>query len=237
MLIFYHLRAFLGKLYLVFTKPTQYIFQCFVMGWILCPGRKVITAIMRLGDFRGLKSHDRFHAFFSDTVWCLHKFFRVWATIVVSSFAQTGALYTCGDDTVHKKTGRKVAGAKFCRDAVRSTKSHVVHVWGLQIVLLCLILRPPWGGETLAIPINMRLYRKRIKDEGPTILDLMREMLRDLALWFPKRKVYFTSDGFYAPMAGDEIPFVELISRIRADAARRQSCVFLGNLTTESCGS
>lgn len=56
------------------------------------------------------------------------------------------------DDTTHKKSGRKVDGARVCRDAVRSTTSETGFCWALQYVPLCLACHPPWGGEPLAIP-------------------------------------------------------------------------------------
>jgi len=119
------------------------------------------------------------------------------------------------DDTVHKKTGRKVDGAKLCRDAVRSTGNRTVYVWGLQIVPLCLRVEPPWGGEPLALPINFRLYRKG----GPTLLDLVEEMVNEVARWFPGRQFYLVGDGFYAPLAGRAMTRTQVISRLRSDAA------------------
>ena len=137
----------------------------------------------------------------------------------VAALVPTSILRLLGDDTVHKKTGRKVDGAKSCRDAVRSTKNRVVYVWGLQIVLLCLEVQPPWGGEPLALPINMRLYRKRPnKNSGKSILDLMKEMLFKVREWFPTHRIYFVADGFYAPLAKDLPAEVFIISRIRHDA-------------------
>ena len=69
------------------------------------------------------------------------------------------------DDTTHKKTGRKIDGARTCRDAVRSTKSKTVFCWALQYIPLCLVYHPPWGGEPLSIPINICFLRLRLWNE------------------------------------------------------------------------
>ena len=114
-------------------------------------------------------------------------------------------------DTYH----RFFRAAAWCRDAVRSTRQRTVHVWGLKIVPLCLRVRPPWGGEPLALPIAFRLYRKG----GPTLLDLVEEMVNDVAAWFPDRTFTLTADGFYAPLAGRPLPRTHVISRMRRDAA------------------
>ena len=80
---------------------------------------------------------------------------------------------------------------------------------------LCLRVLPWWGGEPLAIPINVRLYRKG----GPTLLDLAEEMLREVAAWFPTREFALVADGFYAPLAGRDLPHTRVVSRLRHDAA------------------
>ena len=47
------------------------------------------------------------------------------------------------------------------------------------------------GGEPLALPIAFRLYRKG----GPTLLDLVEEMVNDVAAWVPDRTFTLTADG------------------------------------------
>ena len=145
----------------------------------------------------------------------ISELFCHWAHYLVSKFCPDGIIPLIADDTVHKKTGRKVDGAKYCRDAVRSTSHSVVYVWGLQFVPLCIRIRPPWGGEPLALPINLRLYRKN----GPSLLDLVQYMVDEVAAWFPERRFSLTADGFYAPLAGRMNSQTHLISRMRADAA------------------
>ena len=55
---------------------------------------------------------------------------RVLAVHAVAVFAPTGVVILDCDDTVYKKTGRKVEGAGTFRDAVRSTRARVVYAWG-----------------------------------------------------------------------------------------------------------
>src|SRR5512143_1685499 len=57
---------------------------------------------------------------------------RVLAVHAVAVFAPTGVVVLDCDDTVYKKTGRKVEGAGTFRDAVRSTRARVVHARGPQ---------------------------------------------------------------------------------------------------------
>jgi hypothetical protein len=209
------LQAILLSVLPVFTKPTGRVFLRLVVGWVLCPTRRTVTGMISFADPDGVRSHDTYHRFFRAAAWCLRPLFRTWAAVVVREFCPEGTLWLITDDTVHKKTGRKVAGAAWCRDAARSTGQRIVYVWGLKLVVLCLRVNPPWGGEPLALPIAFRVYRK----DGPTLLDLVAEMMVELTAQFPDRSFVLTADGFYAPLAGRRPERTHLISRLRTDAA------------------
>jgi len=209
------LREMVLSLLPVFTTPSAGLFVGLIAAWIVCPTRRTITAMIPFADPDSRRGHDAYHRFFRAGAWCMNGLFRAWAKILVEALCPEGPVWMLTDDTVHKKTGRKVDGAKHCRDAVRSTGGRTVYVWGLQIVPLCLRVEPPWGGEPLALPIHVRLYRKG----GPTLLDLVVQMVNDVARWFPQRRFYLVADGFYAPLAGRDLPRTHLISRLRSDAA------------------
>lgn len=214
------LRELVQPLRKVFTRPSLVLFENLLEGWILCPCRRFITSVFQFGDPDAIHAHDSYHRFFRCGAWSMAAFFKTLATIVVTMLGHPNVLWLMADDTVHKKTGRKVDGAKYCRDAVRSTSTRVVYAWGLQIVLLCLEVQPPWGGEPLALPINMRLYRKRpSKKSGKTLLDLLEEMIVEVAEWFTEQQIILVADGFYAPLAGRMSKNTFVVSRIRSDAA------------------
>lgn len=209
------LHAILLSVLPVFTLPGGAVFLRLAVGWVLCPTRRTITAMIPYGDPDGVRRHDSYHRFFRAAAWCMERLFGVWSVVVVEALCPTGTVWLVTDDTVHKKTGRKVAGAGWRRDAVRSTGQRVVKVWGLKIVVVCLRVAAPWGGEPLAIPIAFRVRGT----EGPTLLDLVEQMMAEVSARFPDRRVVLTGDGFYAPLAGRRPPRTHLISRIRSDAA------------------
>ncbi|RKY24067.1 MAG: hypothetical protein DRP83_08200 [Planctomycetota bacterium] len=110
----------------------------------------------------------------------------------------TGIIPLAIDDTLFHRSGRKVNGAGFWRDAVRLTKTKIVYAWGLNLVVLTLQVQPPWGGEPLGLPINMRVQRKNEK----SLIELAVEMLEEAATWFGSRKIRVVADGFYASLTG-----------------------------------
>jgi hypothetical protein len=205
----------------VFTKPAFTLCLRFVAGWILCPARRTITGIYPFADPQRENCVEIYHYFFRAASWRQSKLFAYWTRYVVRRLcANQKTLLLAIDDTTHKKTGRKIDGARTCRDAVRSTSSETVFCWALQYVPLCLVYSPPWGGEPLSIPLNIRLNRKSRNDDPPvTILDHAEAMLRELAGWLPDHHFRLVADGAFASLAGRLPPRVALVSRLRADAA------------------
>lgn len=199
----------------VFTQPTAQNFTHLVIGWILCTTRRTISAIHPFADPQRRRAHDAYHRFFPKARWKPSCLWQILAKFLVAIFYPNGTIPVDLDDTIFHRTGRKVQGAGYFRDAVRSTVKQVVYCWGLNLVVLSLRVKTPWGRE-LGLPINMRMYRKQ---GSASLIDLAETMIRELADWFPGRRFRACADGFYAPLAGRGFPRTELISRIRCDAA------------------
>jgi hypothetical protein len=202
--------TFLG----MFTQPTGLLFTRLLTGWILCNSRRTITGMLRWADPGGIRAHDAYHRFFTDSPWIMTELWRSVTGILVQCFCRSGTVIVDFDDTLFHHIGRKVNGAGWWRDAVRSTGTRIVYAWGLNIVVLTLRVNPPWGGEPLGLPINMRLHRK----QGHTLTELAQAMLRQVTEWLPERQFIACGDGFYASLVGARIPRVHWVSRIRRDA-------------------
>lgn len=198
----------------IFTIPTAEIFACLVTGWVLCTARHTITGILPFAEPQRQKAHDAYHRFFPYASWMTSELWRLLTILLVKIFYPTAVIPNDMDDTLFHHAGRKVNGAGWWRDAVRSTGTKLVYAWGLNLVVLSLRICPPWGGEPLALPINMRLHRK----DGPTLIDLAEEMLGELAQWLPERRFINHCDGFYASLAGRDVSNTHITSRMRRDA-------------------
>jgi hypothetical protein len=205
-----------------FTAPTAEIFLALLSGWVLCTGRRTITGMIPFADPEGRHAHDAFHRFLPKARWQMDTLWKLLTILLVQTFAPRGTIELDLDDTLFHRWGRKVCGAGWWRDAIRSTGKQTVYAWGLQVVVLTLRVYPPWGGEPLGLPILMRLHRKG----GDSLLELAQAMLQLLAQWLPTRTFRLHTDGFYAPLAGplgrqDPVRF-HLVSRIRRDAVLYQ---------------
>ncbi len=201
-----------------FTSPSFLLFCSLVPAWCLCTSRHTITGIYRIAAPLSPRAHDSFHRFFRSAAWSLQQLWALLAARLVRSFCPAGSIPLLLDDTTFHKTGRKILGAGWWRDAVRSTAQKTVHCFGLNIVVLALKVSPPWAGQPLALPLTVRLHLKG----GPTLLDLAEQMVSQVASWFPDRQLHLCADGFYAPLAGRPLPRTKLTSRLRHDAALYQ---------------
>ena len=204
----------LGQFFSVFTKPGTKIFANLIAGWILCTARRTITGILPFADPMNIRAHDAYHRFFPDARWATSRLWQKLTMTLIARLCPKGMITLALDDTLFHHSGQKMDGADAWRDAVRSTKKKVVYAWGLNLVVLTLQIQPPWGGEPLGLPINMRLHRKGEK----TLIELAVEMVQDVRDWLGERPFRVVGDGFYATLAGKPLPDITIISRIRRDA-------------------
>jgi len=198
----------------LFTAPGAEIFSRLMIGWVLCTCRRTITGILMFADPWAKRAHDAYHRFLPDARWSMAELWKLLAKILIQAFYRNGIIVLALDDTLFHRSGRKVDGAGWWRDAVRSTHKNIVYAWGLNLVVLTLQIQPPWGGEPLGLPINMRMHRKN----GPALTELAAHMINEIHQWFPERAFRVVADGFYATLAGKDLGAATIISRIRRDA-------------------
>jgi hypothetical protein len=144
-----------------FTRPSFAIFWKLVIAWIICPGRHTITRLYLLAEPDGSRAHDAYHRFFRLAAWSLQRLWRTLAVVLINGLCPHGRLQLAVDDTIFQKWGRQVEGSGRYKDPVRSTGRDVVFVTGLNFVNVALVVRPPWGGMPLALPVCVRLYRRQ----------------------------------------------------------------------------
>jgi hypothetical protein len=97
-----------------------------MLGWVLCPGRKTITGIYRMADPARERAHDAYHRFVRCGAWSVDVLWQTLAQAMVASLVPEGEIKIDLDDTLLHKSGQRVDGAGWWRDAVRSTSSRTV---------------------------------------------------------------------------------------------------------------
>ena len=211
-----------------FSTPTRYSLLVVTLGWILCPTKRTMTGIIRAAGTHATKSHDAYQGFFSKAKWEMETLWEFLAGIICNILPKDKPILLVGDDSLIKHYGRKIWGAGLYRDAARSSKKYPAYAWGLNWVVLTVVMELPFlRGHRLALPIMARLNPKapasKKKGRGSakkhTTVSLMSEMIHRIATRMPERRFVFCGDGAYASVAKQLPDNVELVSRIRKDAA------------------
>jgi hypothetical protein len=197
-----------------FSAPGFALFSRLLTGWVLAPGRRTIAAMFIAGDPQGIRSLDAYHRFVRCGRWSIDALWRPLVLFMVGALAKDGPVVVVIDDTLFKKSGRKVEGTGIFRDTARSSIFRAVYARGLSVVIATLEVRPPWGGCPIALPISVRLHKKG----GPTTVDLATEIMCQLASWLPERSFALRVDAAYASLIGRGLPRTSVTARLRRDA-------------------
>ncbi len=183
---------------------------------MVCPGRHTITRLWASIPITTRRSYHAYARLLRRGRWDPDGIFQRLLGWVVTQLAPEGRLVLLVDDTLVRKSGRKIDGVGIFRDVVAGAFStRMVTALGLNVVVLGLRLQPPWKGEPLALPVGIRLHRKR----GPTQTDLAAEMARKVAQWLPEREFWLVADGAYSRLLRMGLPRTQVITRLRSNAA------------------
>ena len=129
------------------------------------------------------------------------------------------------DDTVERRSGRKITAKDCYRDAVRSSKSQVIRCFGLQWVSMMLLVAMPWSRRVWALPFLTALCwpaAKRGQRRHKTSIDWVRQMTNQVRRWLPGRRLVLVVDGGFAAVSLASACVksrVAMVSRLRWDAA------------------
>ena len=129
------------------------------------------------------------------------------------------------DDTVERRSGRKIKAKGGYRDAVRSTKKHVIRCFGLQWVSMMLLVRVPWSRRVWALPLLTALCwpaKPRGQRRHKARVDWVRQMPKQVRRWLPGRPLVLVVDGGLAAVSlalACVKSQVTMVSRLRWDAA------------------
>lgn len=183
-----------------FTEPSFHRFIELCLGAILTPGRHTVTRM--LASLRHLVRGDAscYHRFFSRARWSLWQVGKVLALLVLAAIPAHLPVIISLDDTGYQHRGPNVYGKGRHRDAVRSTRSHTVWLWGHRWVVLAVCVKFPFRCRPVALPILMALYKPESLNDAedhrhktPTYLG--QQLLRALIRWFPDRRFVILADG------------------------------------------
>ncbi len=177
--------------------------QTLLLGAILTPGQRTVTAVLRIMGLSQDKHFQNYHRILNRAIWSSREISRVLLRLLVATFAPTGPLLLGLDETIERRRGGKIKAKGIYRDPVRSTHSHFVKASGLRWLSLMLLVPIPWAHHVWALPFltalapSERYCQDRVRAHKK-LTDWARQLLFQARRWLPQRRLVVVADSSYA---------------------------------------
>jgi hypothetical protein len=221
--------AFLAQFAPVFTPSVWYHAQVLVIGALLTPGQRTITAILSVMGLRQSRHFQNYHRVLNRARWSSRAISQRLLLVLVQVFVPCGPIFLGLDDTVERRRGKKITAKGIYRDPVRSSHSHFVKTSGLRWLSVMVLVPIPWAGWTWALPFLAVLapserYHQKCRRLHKKLTDWARQVLRQVRRWVPQRELIVVADSSFAVLTllyalRHLAQPITMITRLRLDAA------------------
>jgi hypothetical protein len=210
----------------LFTRPTWSHVPLLLAGTILAPGRRTITATLRILGRERDPGFSTFHRILNRAAWSSRAAAGRLLILLINTFVRSGAPVVIGlDDTIERRWGSKISARGIYRDPVRSSKGHFVKASGLRWLSAMLLVQVPWADRIMALPFltllapSKRFYTGRIR-APKTLLDWARQAALQIRRWLPDRHIVLVADSAFAAIEflAAVGRHVCVVTRLRLDA-------------------
>ena len=136
----------------VFSKRVWEHVQVLVVGALLAPGKRTVTAVLRVMGLSQERHFQNYHRVLNRARWSSLAVAHVLRGMVVGTFASTGAVVIGLDDMLARRRGQQIKAKGIYRDLVRSSRSHMVKASRLRWLCAMVLAEIPWAGWVWALP-------------------------------------------------------------------------------------
>jgi hypothetical protein len=203
-----------------------------VIGAILAPGKRTVTAILRIMGLSQERHFQNYHRVLNRAVWSNLALSLVLLRLLLNAFLSFGPVVIGIDETIERRRGEKIKAKGIYRDPVRSSKSHFVKASGLRWISIMLLVKVPWARRIWGLPFLTVLapserYYESQPGQHKKLTDWARQMAMQVRRWLPKRKILLVADSSYAALellhslVSLSKP-VYMVTQLRLDAALYQ---------------
>jgi len=222
------LAGLLGALRPCFTAPSFRTFCGLAAGLAGQVQRRTVCGMLLGAGLARAWPHDRAHYFFARARWQVDDLGLAVARLVVLLLVPpAGPLTVAVDDSVFRRSGRKVHGAGWQYDS--SSPSQNKLSFGTCFVTCGIVVRLPFCTRPVCLPVLARLVlpgkKPRVKNKKTAVpasgtkVTAAAELVALLAAAFPVRAVHVVADAAYHGPAIKQLPpAVTWTCRLRANA-------------------
>lgn len=201
-----------------------------VIGTILAPGKRTVSAALRVMGLKDDGNFAKYHHVLNRAVWSPLELAQALLLLLIKTFCSPDEPLVFGiDETIERRWGRKISARGIYRDPVRSSKSHFVKTSGLRWMSVMLLAHISWAQRIWALPVlsalapSERYYQARGR-QAKTLSERAKQMIFQTRRWLPDYELVFVGDSTYAALdllsACQSLSKpVTFITRLRMDAA------------------
>jgi hypothetical protein len=200
--------------------------QLLLLGALLTSGPRPVTTVLRVMGLANERRFTNYHRVLNRATWSARQASRILLGLLVTCLVPSDTPIMLGaDDTVERRSGRKITAKGCYRDAVRSTKKHVIRCFGLKWGAMMLLVPVPWSRRVWAWPFLTALCwpaEKAKRRRHKTSVAWVRQLMKQVRRWLPGRRLVLVVDGGFAAVSLALACIkskVSMVSRLRWDAA------------------
>ena len=210
----------------LFSKRVFALANLLLVGAILTPGKRTVTAVLRVMGKSADIHFQNYHRVLNRAQWSSLEAGRILLGLLLEAFVPEGPVVMGIDETIERRRGERLGAKGIYRDPVRSSHTHFVKASGLRWVSLMLLARMPWVYRVWALPYltvlapSERYYQGRGR-RPQSLLERARQALQLVRRWLPTRELVVVCDNTYSALEWLDAVRHEVwnITRLRLDAA------------------
>jgi hypothetical protein len=177
-------------------------FQHIFVAWILCPGPRTLSEVWQVCSLQRSRHYTAIYHLFRSAQWDWDEIGALLLLLLLVHLVPSGYVWVVVDDTLCHKRGAKVAFGGFFLDAVRSSKRRKIFSFGVNHIVLGLVVRFPFRPDRYhCLPVLWRVFRKKGLPGHRKRTELAAAMARQAANLMPHRSVFLVADSAYVNAA------------------------------------
>jgi hypothetical protein len=168
---------------LLFSERVWEWAKILLIGAILAPGKRTVTAALRVMGLSEDAQFQNYHRVLNRAKWSPRAVSRVLLGLLLDAFVPPDAPVVVGlDDHIERRRGKKIAAKGIYRDPVRSSRSFFVKTSGLRWLSMMLLVPVPWAKRIWALPFLTVLapserYAQEREQRHKSLTDWARQMI------------------------------------------------------------